>query len=109
MGRPSHGEGWFYKQNGERLGPVSQLQLRELVASGQVQPRQAVWKQSTLTALQSSNYAELRKLRCEVTEAVVIVHGVVSSYYLKQMAQTIIQRLEGVQSMMNLVEVRQSE
>ena len=47
MGRPSCGEGWFYKQNGERLGPVSQRQLRELVASGQVQPRQAVWKQST--------------------------------------------------------------
>jgi len=46
MGRPSH-EGWFYKQNGERFGPVSGLQLRELVRSGQVQPRQAVWKQST--------------------------------------------------------------
>jgi hypothetical protein len=62
-----------------------------------------------LNALQSSDYAELRKLRCEVTEAAVIVQGVVSSYYLKQMAQTIIQRLKGVQSVMNLVEVRQSE
>jgi len=47
MERPSYGEGWFYKQNGARLGPVSRLQLRELVASGQLQPRQAVWKQDT--------------------------------------------------------------
>jgi hypothetical protein len=47
MGRPSYDEGWYYKQNGERFGPVSRLQLRELVTSGQVQPRQAVWKQST--------------------------------------------------------------
>jgi GYF domain 2 len=41
------GEGWFYKQNGKRLGPVSRLQLRELVASGQVPHRQAVWTEST--------------------------------------------------------------
>jgi hypothetical protein len=47
MERPSHGEGWFYKQNGERFGPVSRLQLRELVTSGQIQHRQAVWKQDT--------------------------------------------------------------
>jgi hypothetical protein len=39
----------------------------------------------------------------------VIVSGVVSSYHLKQMAQTIIQRLEGVQSVMNLVEVRETD
>lgn len=56
-----------------------------------------------------SGYTSLRRLRCEVTEAIVIVHGVVPSYYLKQMAQTIIQRLEGVQSVINLVEVRETD
>jgi hypothetical protein len=40
-------EGWFYKQNGKKLGPVSRLQLRELVTTGQVQPRQTVWQQGT--------------------------------------------------------------
>jgi len=45
MQRPSNGEGWFFKQNGERFGPVSQPQLTELITSGQIQPRQAVWKQ----------------------------------------------------------------
>lgn len=39
----------------------------------------------------------------------VIVHGVVSSYYLKQMAQRIIQHIERVEIVMNLVETRQSE
>lgn len=56
-----------------------------------------------------SSYTSLRRLRCEVTEAIVIVTGVVSSCYLKQMAQTIIQRLEGVQRVMNLVEVRETD
>lgn len=41
------GESWFYRQHGERVGPVSHMKLRELVTSGQIQPRQAVWKQST--------------------------------------------------------------
>ena len=60
---------------------------------------------AALELFQSSGYTALRRLRCEVTDAVVIVHGVLPSYYLKQVAQTIIQRLEGVQSVMNLVEV----
>ena len=47
MERPSSGEAWYYKHHGEKFGPVSRPQLRELVASGQVQPRQAVWQQST--------------------------------------------------------------
>jgi osmotically-inducible protein OsmY len=58
---------------------------------------------------QSSDYVALRRLRCEVTDAVVIVSGILPSYFLKQMAQTVIQRLEGIQSVLNLVEVRQSD
>jgi hypothetical protein len=44
-------EGWFYKRNGERCGPVSPTQLRELVASGQLRPRQAVWLQGSHSLL----------------------------------------------------------
>ena len=47
MGKPSWDEGWFYKQHGVNIGPVSRLQLREMVMTGLVQPRQAVWQQST--------------------------------------------------------------
>jgi hypothetical protein len=61
---------------------------------------------AALALLRSSAYAALRRLRCEVTEAVVIVRGVLPSYYLKQMAQTILLRLDGIRGVMNLVEVR---
>lgn len=39
----------------------------------------------------------------------VIVHGILPSYYLKQIAQTIIQRIEGVQNVMNMVEDRETD
>ena len=61
---------------------------------------------AALKLFQSSNYTTLRRLRCEVIDAVVIVHGIVPSYYLKQVAQTIVLRLEGIEGVMNMVEVR---
>jgi hypothetical protein len=61
---------------------------------------------AALKLLQSSSYTTLRRLRCEVMDAVVIVHGILPSYYLKQVAQTIVLRLEGIEGVMNLVEVR---
>ena len=47
MEEPSYGQGWFYKQNGERLGPFSGVQLKQLVSSGQLQPRQPVWREGS--------------------------------------------------------------
>ena len=64
---------------------------------------------AALMLFQSSGYTPLRRLRCEVKDAVVIVHGVLPSYYLKQMAQTILQRLDGIESVLNLVEVRETD
>jgi hypothetical protein len=37
--------GWYYRQDGERRGPVSPSQLRALLASGQLPARKAVWKE----------------------------------------------------------------
>ena len=56
--------------------------------------------------LELSGYTALRQLQCEIIESMVIVRGFLPSYYLKQMAQSILQRLEGIQTVMNLVEVR---
>jgi len=56
--------------------------------------------------LEVSGYAALRQLQCEIIESTVIVRGFLPSYYLKQMAQTILQRLDGISTVMNLVEVR---
>jgi hypothetical protein len=71
--------------------------------SGDDGPRAAV-----LNLLRSSGYAALRGLRCEVTEAVVVVRGVVPSYYLKQVAQAAVLRLDGIRGVRNLVEVREA-
>jgi hypothetical protein len=61
---------------------------------------------AALKSLRSSGYAALRGIQCEVTQAVAIIQGVVPSYFLKQMAQSVIQRVDGVRSIRNLVEVR---
>jgi hypothetical protein len=37
-------DGWYYKRNGQTVGPVSAGHLQGLLASGQLQPRQAVWR-----------------------------------------------------------------
>jgi hypothetical protein len=39
-------EGWYYKQGGQTFGPILTGQLKELLAAGQLQPRQAVWQRS---------------------------------------------------------------
>jgi hypothetical protein len=38
-------EGWYYRQDGQPVGPVSAWQLRELLRGGRLGPRQAVWQQ----------------------------------------------------------------
>src|SRR5258708_4798008 len=60
-------------------------------------------------ALRSSPYQALRKLECEVNDGMLILSGVVASYFLKQMAQEAMMRLGYVGLVMNLVEVRKDE
>ncbi|MBW3573686.1 MAG: DUF4339 domain-containing protein, partial [Actinobacteria bacterium] len=38
-------DGWYYKTDGRAVGPVSERQLRESLASGRLTPRQPVWRQ----------------------------------------------------------------
>jgi hypothetical protein len=38
-------EGWYYRVSGQTFGPVSSEQLREALAQGRLQSRQAVWRQ----------------------------------------------------------------
>lgn len=56
-------------------------------------------------ALGSSKYNALRKLKCRVCEGVVEISGTVASFYLKQLAQTLVMHMEGVAGIRNLVEV----
>ena len=45
------------------------------------------------------------RLRCEANEGQITLHGVVSSYFQKQMAQETIRRIDGVTEITNLLEV----
>jgi hypothetical protein len=52
-------------------------------------------------ALRSSHYRPLWHLHCQVQAGVAVLSGIVSSYYLKQMAQTVLlslKRLNGVEN-----------
>jgi hypothetical protein len=56
-------------------------------------------------ALASSQYAALRRLDCRVTDGVVEISGIVSSFYLKQLAQAAVLQLHQARVVRNLVEV----
>jgi hypothetical protein len=40
-------EGWYYKLDGQAFGPVPPGRLRQLLAAGRLQPRQAVWQRGS--------------------------------------------------------------
>lgn len=56
--------------------------------------------------LKDCPYQELRDVLCDFHEGVLTLRGRVSSFYLKQMAQTVVARLEGVEECVNRLEVR---
>ncbi len=56
--------------------------------------------------LRHSSYPQLRKIRCEFDEGVLMLHGVVGSYFLKQLAHLAVVDVVGVQEIANQLEVR---
>ena len=57
------------------------------------------------TQLRQSAYAELWRIDCEYHEGILTLRGRVSSFYMKQIAQTIVQHVDGVERVVNRVEV----
>lgn len=55
--------------------------------------------------LQSSSYVAIAQLRCEFDNGVLTISGELPSFYLKQLAQTLIRNIEGIQRIVNCVEV----
>lgn len=47
--------------------------------------------------LQASGYPALRNLTCEYHEGVLAIRGNVSSFYLKQLAHTLVRKVERVE------------
>ena len=57
------------------------------------------------SALARSAYLSGRNLRFEVHNESIVLHGVVRSYYQKQLAQESIKSIGGLRSILNRIEV----
>jgi hypothetical protein len=60
---------------------------------------------ATQLALRNSGYQSLSRVSCEVWGGKVVLAGEVPSYYVKQLAQTVVQRLVFVEHVENRHEV----
>jgi osmotically-inducible protein OsmY len=58
------------------------------------------------TCLLSSPYLDLRQVECHVEDGVLNMTGKVPSFYLKQVAQTVVGKIEGVRRIENCLEVK---
>lgn len=58
-----------------------------------------------LGALETAGYPELRSVRCQVGEGIVVLRGVLPSYHLKQVAQHAILALNDGPVVKNLIDV----
>jgi len=56
-------------------------------------------------ALRSSPYLALRNVACEHRGGVLTLRGYLPTYYLKQIAQAVVARVEGVRQVVNDIEV----
>ena len=55
--------------------------------------------------MRHSGYYELHHISCSFHEGVLILRGCVSSYYLKQLAQSLVCQVPGVEEVNNRLEV----
>jgi hypothetical protein len=55
--------------------------------------------------LRNSSYCELRRIRCKFHEGVFTLRGILPSYYLKQIAQTIVYKTDKGSIIVNHIEV----
>ena len=55
--------------------------------------------------LLASPYVAIRHLKCRFCDGELTIVGRVPSYYLKQLAQTAVQQLDGVDRISNIIEV----
>ena len=86
---------------GTRLLPIEEQEL------GFSKEKQVVQAEAQ-SRLRKSGYHELHVVSCEFHEGVLTLRGRVSSFYLKQVAQEVIRRLDGAEEVNNRLEVAES-
>ena len=69
------------------------------------QPEQQRIGETVQRCLDDSGYAQLSNVACRCCAGTVVLTGQVTSFYMKQIAQTIARQVDGVQRVDNLLEV----
>jgi osmotically-inducible protein OsmY len=69
----------------------------------------AVLEEHLRQQFRATPYRELARTQCRFHRGTVILEGEVSSYYLKQIAQTIARRMHGVTGVVNHISVRATD
>ena len=83
---------------GTRLLPIEERELR-------ISKEKPVVQAEAQFQLRKSGYHELHLVWCDFHEGVLTLRGRVSSFYLKQVAQELIRRLDCVEEVNNRLEV----
>jgi hypothetical protein len=68
-------------------------------------PSDATVQSQAQQMLESSNYLALRRLRCECHDGRLVISGRVPTYYLKQLAQSIVRQVAHLRRIDNQVDV----
>lgn len=63
-------------------------------------------EEAAAAILRESPYPQLRQVRCEFSGGVLILHGQLPTFHLKQLAQTVVQSLDEDVDVDNRIEVR---
>jgi osmotically-inducible protein OsmY len=74
-------------------------------ALSRVRPQDGSIRETVNRVLQETGYAPLRAIQCEVSDGVVELTGSVPSFYVKQLAQTAVLRLEQIRGINNRLRV----
>jgi osmotically-inducible protein OsmY len=75
------------------------------LAPRRLQPHDRLIRDKVNRALEESGYAPLRRIHCEVSDGVVELTGRVPSFYVKQLAQTAVLRLDQIRGVKNRLRV----
>jgi hypothetical protein len=59
--------------------------------------------------VQASPHFALRSVSCDYDKGILVLRGRVASYYLKQLAQEAVRKLDGVVVIVNVIEVTDGE
>ncbi len=73
--------------------------------SNKVNNMDSVLNGQVTSALQNNPYLDFSSLSCETKGGCVVLKGVVPSYFEKQMAQESLRSIEGIQEILNELEV----